>query len=91
MNDPKQSAKDSTFHGHQAILDVLFKAYPKGYGLGAADISKQCGFYREQPLNDGIVQGFLNELEQQKKVENSEQLNGKGGWRLTTSEYDSRK
>ena len=46
-------------------------------------------FYRNPHINDGIVQGLLNKLEEEKKVEKCNQENGKGGWKLTNEGYSN--
>ena len=78
----------------EAILAVLFKAYPEGYGLGPAEISRKAGIYREvgaAQMNSAIATGFLNQLHEQSKVERIAQKNGRGGWRLTVKEYEHRR
>jgi hypothetical protein len=91
MIRPRQLARIGSFHLQEAILDVLCEHYLEGYGLGAAEISRRLGVYRFQPMNDAIVTGFLFELELQKKTERIEQEDGKGGWHLTTVEYERRR
>ena len=88
---PKQLARLGTFHAREAILDVLLDHYPEeSYGLGASEISRLTGIYREQPMNDAIVTGFLFEMEG-KQVIRVDQINGKGGWRLMDAEYEARR
>lgn len=74
----------------EAILDVLLEHYAEGVGLGAAAISQRTGTYRDQPMNDAIVTGFLFEMEGA-QVERIPQEQGKGGWRLTEAEYQRRR
>ncbi len=79
---------------HEAVLDILFEHYPERCGLGAADISKRAGIYREPGvvhINDAIVTGCLSELHEQGKVVQKAQKNGRGGWRLSEKEYARRK
>jgi hypothetical protein len=84
-----------TFYLQEAVLDVLYEQYEEGYGLGAADISRRAGIYRDRGpsdiMNDAIVHGVLNSLEEQKKVERVAQEGGRGGWRLTKEEYERRR
>lgn len=91
---PKQLARIGTFHLHEAVLDVLQEAYSDGYGVGAADIGRRAGMYREAgvaQMNDALVHGCLNELATQNKVKRKYQKNGKGGWALSEDEYERRR
>lgn len=91
---PRQLTRMGEFHLQEAVLDVLCNAYPEGFGLGAAEISRRAGIYREPGIvnmNDAIVTGFLNQLYDQRRVEQADQENGRGGWRLTESEYERRR
>lgn len=92
---PKQLTRIGEFHLQEALLDVLCDAYPEGYGLGAAEISRRTGIYRERGpamnMNDAIVHGLLNQAHHQGKVERRAQPNDKGGWILTTEEYERRR
>ena len=90
MIRPKQMARFGTFYTHEAILDVLLEHHQEGTGMGAAEISQRLGVYRDQPMNDAIVTGYLFEMEG-KQVERSPQSSGKGGWRLTSAEYERRR
>ena len=90
MDDKKEVlAKKAMELAEKSILTCLKENYNENCGMGAADISKDCGFYRNPPINDGIVQGLLNKLEEEKKVEKCNQENGKGGWKLTNEEYSN--
>ena len=42
-------------------------------------------------MNDAIVHGLLNQLNDQGKVERAAQPNDKGGWKLTEKEYERRR
>ena len=92
---PKQLTRIGEFHLQESLLDVLCDAYPEGYGLGAAEISRRTGIYRESGpdinMNDAIVHGLLNQAQHQGKVERRNQPNGRGGWILTTEEYERRR
>ena len=91
---PKQLTRIGEFHLQEAVLDVLCNAHPEGFGLGAADISRRAGIYRDAGvvhMNDAIVTGFLNQLYEQGRVEQTPQQGGRGGWRLTDKEYERRR
>lgn len=91
---PKQLARIGAFYLHEAILDVLCEEYRTEHGLGAADIGRQAGIYREPGvvhMNDAIVTGCLNELHDQRKVERKPQKGStRDGWRLSEEEYGRR-
>lgn len=75
----------------EALLDVLCNAHPEGYGIGAAEISRRMGVYRDAGvvnMNDAIATGLLNALHEKGKVRQVNQRNGRGGWMLTDQEYD---
>jgi len=92
---PRQLSRMGTFYLQEAVLDILQEHYPEGYGIGAADISKRAGIYRERGpsdiMNDAIVTGILNSLHEEGKVERIEQEKGRGGWRLTEREFNRRR
>ena len=92
---PRQLSRMGTFYLQEAVLDILYEHYPEGYGIGAADISRRAGIYRDRGpsdiMNDAIVTGVLNSLHEQGKVGRIEQEGGRGGWRLTESEYNQRR
>ncbi len=91
---PKQLSRIGEFHLQEAVLDVLCNAHPEGYGVGAADIGRRAGIYRDpgvMNMNDAIVHGLLNQLHEQGKVERAPQQGGRGGWRLTDKEYERRR
>lgn len=91
---PRQMARIGEFYLAEAVLDVLCVAYPEGYGLGAADIGRRASIYRDQgiiQMNDAIVSGLLNLLHEQGKVQQAQQHNGRGGWKLTDEEYERRR
>ncbi len=92
---PKQMARLGQFYLQEAVLDVLYENYLDNPCLGPAEISKQAGIYRDRGayniMNDAIVQGILNTLSEQDKVERCTQTCGQGGWKLTQKEYDLRK
>ena len=97
---PKQLSRIGEFHLQEALLDVLCDAYPKGFGVGAAEISRRAGIYREpgiMNMNDAIVHGLLNLLYDEGKVERAPQAppptgsEPRGGWKLTEKEYNRRR
>ena len=94
MIRPKQMVRVGAFYMHEAILDLLYENYLEGTGLGASEIGKRLGIYRDAGvvhMNDAIVTGFLNELYEEKRVIQKKQSNGKGGWTLSPKEYETRK
>lgn len=92
---PRQLSRMGMFYLQEAVLDVLYEHYNEGYGIGAAEISRRAGIYRERGvadvLNDAIVWGLLNSLHDEGKVERIEQESGRGGWRLTEAEFNQRR
>ena len=93
---PKQYGRMGMFYLEEAVLDILGDHYPEGGGLGAAEISRRAGIYRDRGvsdmMNDAIVTGVLNSLHEQGKVARHEQTEiGRGGWRLTQIEYNRRR
>ena len=94
---PRQLSRMGTFYLQEAVLDILYEHYPEGYGIGAADISRRAGIYRERGpsdiMNDAIVTGILNSLHEEGKVERTAEQEHvqRGGWRLTESEYNRRR
>lgn len=92
---PKQMARLGEFHLEEAIMDVLLEARYEGECLGAAEISKRAGIFRERGpevnMNDAIVHGFTNKLSIAEKVERCKQSNGRGGWRLSDNEFELRR
>ena len=94
MIRPKQLSRIGEFHLQEAVLDVLCEAHPEGFGVGAAEISRRTGIYRDAGvvnMNDAIVTGLLNQLYEQGRVQQAEQENRRGGWRLTEREYERRR
>ena len=92
-NRAKQLTRKGELYLQEAILDVLYSAY-SDYGIGPAEISNRAGIYRKvgvAQMNSAIATGFLNQLHEQGKVEKADQENGRGGWRLTRSEYNRRR
>lgn len=89
---PKQTQRISTFHAHESILDTLLEVYNDCRRLGASEISHRTGFYRNQPMNDAIVTGFLFELEKMGKVvRHPKNEGGDGKWSLSEEEYQKRR
>jgi len=96
---PKQLARLGEFHLEEAILDVLLEAAHEGECVGAAEISRRTGIFREggggggniAAMNDAIVTGMLIKLFNAEKVERCEQAPGRGGWKLTDAEFARRR
>jgi len=94
---PRQLSRMGTFYLQEAVLDILYEHYSEGYGVGAADIGKRAGIYRDRGpsniMNDAIVTGILNSLHEEGKVERTDQEKGKGhgGWRLSDREFNRRR
>ena len=95
MIRPKQFARLGEFHLEEAILDVLLEAKYEDNCIGAADISRRAGIFRdrgiENIMNDAIATGLLVKLRDQGKVIRCEQSNGRGGWELTDEEFERRR
>ena len=95
MIRPKQLARSGEFHLEEAILDVLLEARHENECLGAAEISRRAGIFRERGIenimNDAIATGMLVKLRDQGKVQRCEQPSKRGGWELTDSEFASRR
>ena len=92
---PKQFARMGEFHLEEAVLDVLLEAKHQGDCLGAAEISKRAGIYRERGsediMNDAIVTGLLAKLADSNRVQRCTQSNDRGGWELTDREFAIRR
>ena len=91
---PKQLSRFGEFHLQEAMLDVLCGAYPEGSGMNPAEIGRRVGIYRSTGaagMNDAIVHGILNQLEEQNKVERVNPDVRGAGWRLTGEEYQRRR
>ncbi len=92
---PKQFARMGEFHLEEAVLDVLLEAKHQGDCLGAAEISKRAGIYRERgsenTMNDAIVTGLLVKLADANRVQRCTQSNARGGWELTDREFAIRR
>jgi len=94
MIRPKQLARMGEFHLEEAVLDVLLEARHEGECIGAAEISKRAGVFRESGEaggNDAIAWGVLNKLAKHGRVERCEQSNNRGGWQLTDDEFSIRR
>jgi hypothetical protein len=93
---PKQLTRLGEFYLEEAILDILLQAFEEKLCIGAAEISKRSGIFRERGsaniMNDAIATGILIKLNESGRVERCTQNNKKvGGWQLTKKEYDIRK
>ena len=92
---PKQYARMGEFYLEEAVLDVLLEARYKEKCIGAAEISRRSGIYRDRGkadvMNDAIVTGLLVKLHGQDRVERcTQEGSGLGGWELTNEEFQSR-
>jgi len=47
---PRQLSRMGMFYLQEAVLDVLYEHYNEGYGIGAAEISRRAGIYREREI-----------------------------------------
>ena len=92
---PKQHGRVGMFHLEEAVLDVLLEAKHKDECLGAAEISKRAGIFRDRGtqnmMNDAITTGLLVKLASEGRVERCTQRNGLGGWNLTADEFAVRR
>lgn len=92
---PKQMARLGEFHLEEAILDVLLEARHESECIGAAELSRRAGIFREAGkfvnMNDAIVHGLINKLSIAGRVERCTQSNKLGGWRLSDKEFERRR
>lgn len=80
-------------------MDVLLEAAHEEECLGAAEISRRAGIFREggggggnvAAMNDAIVTGLMIKLFNANKVERCEQAPNRGGWKLTEAEFNRRR
>ena len=83
---PKEHALEGMNHLEKAVLDVLREANQNGECIGAAEISKRAGIYRDRGssnmMNDAISTGLLVKLESERRVKRCKQRNNQGGWEL---------
>ena len=93
---PRQLARMGQFYLEEAVLDVLLEAKHEGECIGAAEISRKAGIYRERgvidTMNDAIVTGLLVKLHSENRVESCAQSHAnRGGWELTDNEFAFRR
>lgn len=93
---PKQHARMGMFHLEEAILDILLEAKHEGECIGAAEIGRKAGIYREAgtaQMNDAITTGVLNKLADENRVSRCQQTHypSRGGWELTDHEFALRR
>ena len=93
---PKQHARMGMFHLEEAILDILLEAKHEGECIGAAQIGRKAGIYRESgaaQMNDAIATGVLNKLADEGRVERCSQTHypSRGGWELSDAEFNLRR
>ncbi len=89
-------------HGHRgvahlrvAVMEVLYAAKKKGECIGAAEIGRRAGIFREPGYavkqgNDYIVTGVLNSLVKDRLLTKCTQANGRPGWELTDTAFKRR-
>lgn len=102
MNEIKWKARQGEFMLEECVIAVLYDVYRDNICLGAAEISKRAGIFREagdgdknnntkednfKAMNDAIVSGILVKLRKENRVERGKQENDKGGWKLSESEF----
>lgn len=92
---PKQHARMGQFYLEEAVLDVLLEAKHEGDCIGAADISRRAGIFRDRGevniINDAITTGVLIKLHDEGRVQRCTQPNGRGGWDLTDHKFALRR
>lgn len=92
--DPKQLARVAEFLLEEAVLSVLARNAPGESGMGAAQIGRIAGIFRDttedMKMNDATTHGILNKLLGEGRVVRRDQLNGRGGWALADNEYEHR-
>ena len=84
---PREHALAGMKHLEKAVLGVLREeANQNGECIGAAEISKRAGIYRdrgtENIINDAISTGLLVKLASEGQVKRCTQRNNQGGWEL---------
>ena len=65
------------------LQEAVRLALADGECLGPAEISRRTGIYRGGRWRNMIVQCVLDSLQDQGEVEQCDQINSRGGWRLT--------
>lgn len=97
---PKQMARFGEFLLEEAVLDVLLAARHKDECIGAAEIGKRTGVFRESGYakksgNDDLVWGILGKLAKHKRVQkccqDPEKPDDTNGWELTDAEFQQRR
>ena len=94
---PSQRARIGQRYLEEAVLDVLLEAWREGDEcIGAAEISRRAGIYRERGvvdiMNDAITTGLLVKLHSENRVERCTQSHAnRGGWQLIYNEFISRR
>ena len=92
---PKQHARIGIFHLEESILDVLLEQKHEGICIGPAQISRLAGIYRDRgdadSMNHAITAGMMVKLHSKGRVERCQQINGRGGWKLSDDEFNSRR
>lgn len=98
---PKQYNRMGEFYLEEAVLDVLLDARHERECVGAADIGRRAGIFREKgdsvrgapaAMNDAIVSGILIKLVHAGRVQRCDNpKTGKRGYELSDSEFEQRR
>ena len=99
---PEQHGRTGVSHLEEAVLDVLLEAKHEGDCIGAAEISRRAGIFRDRGrgivsrrgiMNDAIVTGVLVKLATEGRVKRCRQSRAgrRGGWELTDYEFALRR
>ena len=93
---PSQLARMGQFHLEEAVLDVLSESKHEDECIGAAEISRRAGIFRDRGvvdiMSDAITTGLLVKLHSEGRVERCTQSHtNRGGWELTDSEFAFRR
>ncbi|RKU28967.1 hypothetical protein C6497_07165 [Candidatus Poribacteria bacterium] len=88
---PKQFTRIGEFHLEEAVLDVLLEANHEREIIGAAEVSRRAGIFREpghsmKGGNDAIAWGILGKLIKENRVIKVDQ-----GFKLTDEEFELRR
>ncbi len=97
---PKQIARIGEFLLEEAVLDALLEARHQGRCIGAAEISRRTGIFRESHLakkggNDDITSGILGKLLKHGRAcrcpQDPLKPDKEDGWQLTNDEFERRR
>ena len=93
---PRQLSRMGQFYLEEAVLDVLLEAKHEGECIGAAEVSRRAGIFRDRGvvdiMNDAITTGLLVKLHSENRVKRCTQSHAnRGGWELTDNEFNTRR